>query len=454
MNGSLWWDQLSDVERAFERPRLDDDLSVDVCIVGGGYTGLWTAFWLQELDPTLSIVVLEAEVVGFGASGRNGGWCSALFPASMDNMQARVGREAARAMQSAMFENLNTMQGIIEAHGIECDWNRGGTVSLIRSAAQRSRAVAEIDYWRSWGFGDSDYSLLGPAEARGILNSPDTLGAVYTPHCARIQPAKLARNLGRLVESRGASILEHTRAERIDKGAVTTGSGTVHATWLVNATEAWESQWNPRDRIPVYSLMVATEPLSEDQLALVGLAGGETFADMRNLIIYGQRTADNRIAFGGRGAPYHLGSKIRQEFDSNKRIHSAIREVLIELLPQLRTVAFTHEWGGPLGIHRDWHPSVTFNHDTGLASAGGYVGDGVASTHLAGQTLAHAITGQQSPLLSLPWVNHENPRWEVEPIRWLGANLGLRAMTIADSEERVTKRPSLAAGLFNRFLGH
>lgn len=454
MNGSLWWDQLSAAEQSHSRPALNADISVDVCIVGGGYTGLWTALWLKELDPSISIALLEAQVVGFGASGRNGGWCSALFPASMDNMAARVGKESARAMQLAMFENLNIMESMLTKHNIDCDWQRGGTVSLIRSAAQQIRAAEEIDYWRSWNFGAGDYELLEARQASEILNAPHTRGAVFTPHCARVQPAKLVRNLAHAAEKQGVQIFEHTPATSIAAHHVTTINGNVSASWIVNATEAWESKWHPRKRIPVYSLMIATEPLTDDAIEEVGLSNSETFADMRNLIIYGQRTADNRIAFGGRGAPYHFRSQLKPEFDTDPGIHRAIHAVLLELLPQLRDVAITHEWGGPLGIHRDWHPSVVFDSRLGLANAGGYVGDGVASTHLAGQTLAHVITNTPSALLSLPWVNHQNPSWEFEPIRWLGANLGLRAMTIADSEEKVTNRPSVAAGIFKRFLGH
>jgi glycine/D-amino acid oxidase-like deaminating enzyme len=198
--------------------------------------------------------------------------------------------------------------------------------------------------------------------------------------------------------------------------------------------------------------MVATEPLTENQWNEIGISSGETFADFRNLIIYGQRTADNRIAFGGRGAPYHWGSAIKPEFDINANIHRAITAVLHELLPQTRDYAITHEWGGPLGIHRDWFPSVWWDESLGQGGAGGYVGDGVTTTFLAGRTLAALITGEQSELTTLPWVNHQSQRWEPEPLRWAGANLGLRAMTIADVEEKLTSRPSIAANLFHRFL--
>ncbi|MEN9711129.1 MAG: hypothetical protein RL441_1121 [Actinomycetota bacterium] len=451
---SLWWDQVSDAEAGVHRSALTYDIDVDVCIVGAGYTGLWTALWLLENEPSLSIAIVEAEVAGFGASGRNGGWCSPLFPASMDNMEARVGATSARAMQQAMFDNLDVMQAAIERHGIDCDWELGGSISLIRSKAQQTRAVDEMDYWRRWGFGDDYYQLLSASEALEILDSPETLGAVFTPLSARIHPAKLARNLAHAVERLGARIYENSPVREINPGSVQTDTATVRATWVVNAIEAWQSQRDPRSRIPVYSLMIATQPLTESQWAEIGLENGQTFADLRNLIIYGQRTADGRLAFGGRGAPYHWGSRIDPSFDTNAGIHHAIENVLFELLPQIRGVEITHRWGGPLGIHRDWHPSIQFEQNTKIVTAGGYVGDGVAATHLAGRTIADGILGRTSDLMTLPWVNHHNPRWEPEPIRWLGANAGLRAMTIADTEECWTRRPSLSAKVFNRFLGH
>ena len=342
---SLWWDQLDEAEASRVRQPLTDDITVDVCIVGAGYTGLWTAYWIQQLAPHLSIAILEAEVAGFGASGRNGGWASALFPASMDNMADRVGPTRARAMQDAMFENFGAMQEVIQTQSIDCDWAAGGTVSLIRSEAQRTRAVAEMDYWQKWGYGNEYYRLLGPAETDAALKAPETLGALYTPYCARIQPAKLVRNLARLIEKRGATIFENTAATVIDRVTTTSTSAHVTAHWTVNAIEAWQSQHDARSRIPVYSLMIATEPLSPAVLDSIGLAKHETFADLRNLIIYGQRTADDRIAFGGRGAPYHWGSALHPRFDRHQRIHSLIHEVLIELLPQLENSAITHPWG-------------------------------------------------------------------------------------------------------------
>jgi glycine/D-amino acid oxidase-like deaminating enzyme len=200
--------------------------------------------------------------------------------------------------------------------------------------------------------------------------------------------------------------------------------------------------------------MLATEPLGDDAWAQVGLTGRETFNDGRHLIIYGQRTADGRLAFGGRGAPYHFGSRIRPGYDRVPAVHAGLWATLTDMFPVLAGSRITHRWGGPLGIPRDWYASVGLDRRTGLAWAGGYVGDGVGTSNLAGRTLADLITGTDSDLTRLPWVNHRSRPWEPEPLRWLGANGGLAVMTSADSVEARTGRPARRAEVFGRFLGH
>ncbi len=245
-------------------------------------------------------------------------------------------------------------------------------------------------------------------------------------------------------------IHEHTEVTAITSGpgpggpTVTTAGGTVRAEVVVRATEAWTPTLPGlrRELVPVYSLMVATEPLSDDFWSDAGLAGRATFADHRHMIIYGQRTVDGRIAFGGRGAPYHYGSGVRPSFDREPEVHALLRRTVVELFPALAGIRFTHAWGGPLGIPRDWHSSVGFDRPSGLAWAGGYVGDGVATTNLAGRTLADLITGADTDLTSLPWVGHRSPRWEPEPLRWLGVNAGLWTMRLADRSEVKRGRPS------------
>lgn len=223
----------------------------------------------------------------------------------------------------------------------------------------------------------------------------------------------------------------------------------------MRATEGYTSSLpgHRRDLIPVYSLVIATEPLPASTWERIGLRHRETFTDHRHLIVYGQRTADDRLVFGGRGAPYHLGSRISPAFDRDDRVFAALRATLVELFPVLSDVRVTHAWGGPLGIARDWCASVGLDRDTGLAWAGGYVGDGVSTTNLAGRTLRDLVLDRDTGLTRLPWVGHRSRRWEPEPLRWLGVNAGLRAMTWADAEERLTRRPSLLARAVAPLLG-
>jgi glycine/D-amino acid oxidase-like deaminating enzyme len=234
-----------------------------------------------------------------------------------------------------------------------------------------------------------------------------------------------------------------------------TAHGTVRAGAVVRATEGYTAELAGahRDLIPFYSLMIATEPLATETLDEIGLRGGETFSDLRHLVIYGQLTAEGRIAFGGRGAPYHFGSRVRPGFDSDERIHAHVYETLLDLFPALRDVKITHRWGGPLAIARDWHPSVGYDKKTGLGWAGGYVGDGVAVTNLAGRTLAALITGSDDECTRLCWVGHQSRRWEPEPLRWIGVNSALAAMAAADRGEARSGRPSRLAGAMSGLTG-
>jgi glycine/D-amino acid oxidase-like deaminating enzyme len=456
---SLWWEAIP--APVPPRPALTQDLEVDVCIVGAGFTGLWTAHSLIRRDPALRIAVLEREVAGFGASGRNGGWCSALFATSDAALARRYGREAMMAMRRAMQDTVDVVGASAVAEGIDCQFSKGGTVDLVRSEAQEARARAELDEQRSLGFGEDDLRWLGPEETRALIGATGVLGATYTPHCAAIQPALLARGLADAVERGGIRLFEHTAVTDIRPAAagraaqVQTAGGTVTSEVVVRATEAWTPTLPGLRRaiVPVYSLMVATEPLGDAFWDQAGLEGRTTFADHRHMIIYGQRTSDGRIAFGGRGAPYHYGSSIEPSFDAEPRVHSLLRQTLAELFPAVAEARFTHAWGGPLGIPRDWQSSVGLDRASGLAWAGGYVGDGVSTTNLAGRTLADLITGTDSDLVHLPWVGHRSPPWEPEPLRWLGVNAGLWTMQLADRSEAKNGRPSRLAGVMGRLLG-
>jgi glycine/D-amino acid oxidase-like deaminating enzyme len=334
--------------------------------------------------------------------------------------------------------------------GLDIDYAKGGTIAYARSGVQLAAARAELAEAERYGVDTVDWVPADRAGAAGAL------GATLDPNCARIHPAKLVRGLARALEARGVVIHEGTEVTGWAPGRVDTMRAGVTADSIVVALEGYGASLRQTHRrvLPLYSLMIATEPLPDAVWDDIGLAHGMTFTDYRHLLIYGQRTADNRFAFGGRGARYHLGSAIRPGYDRAPAVFEHLRRTLRELFPAIGDVAVTHRWGGPLGVPRDWHASVIFDPATRIGTAGGYVGDGLSTTNLAGRTLADLITGADTELTRLPWVGHRSRDWEVEPLRFLGANGGLVAMTAADAEEQVTRRPSLIARAMGPLTGH
>ncbi len=453
---SLWWDTLpADLTTPLGTP-LVGEVEADVAIIGGGFTGLWTAYYLQQHDPSLRIAVVEAEYAGFGASGRNGGWCSALFPSSMAAVAKASDEQQAVRLQDAMHATVDEVARVAAAEDWDIHAAKGGTIVAARTPLQWQRAREEIAEWRRWGYGEEDYALLGPNAARAMLGATDVLGATYTPHCMAIHPARLVRQLARTVVDRGALLFEGARAHAWEPGVVRTAHGFVRARYVVRATEGYTADLDGQRRalVPIYSLMLATEPLTDEDWDRIGLVERPTFSDGRHLIIYGQRTADGRLAFGGRGAPYHFRSTIKPQFDRDPAVFAELWRTLTDMFPFIADRAVTHTWGGPLGVPRDWFASCGLDRETGMAWSGGYVGDGVGTSNLGGRTLADLILGRDSDLTTLPWVGHHSPSWEPEPLRWLGTGLGLRVMGSADDVEARTGRPARRAKVFSRFLGH
>lgn len=456
---SLWWDGLDEGGR--ERPALDAHLDVDVAIVGGGFTGLWCARELVRRDPDLSVAVLEQAVCGFGASGRNGGWASALYPLSDDAVIARHGREAFEDLRRGLRRAVVELGDALAADGVDAHYHRGGTLTFARGAVQEGRLRAQLADARALGDGPDDLDWLEGGALAERARVRGATGALYSPHCARIHPARLVRGLADVVEARGVRVFENTRVTRIlpARGArraqAVTAGGSVHADVVVRATEAFTPALPGERRTvaPLYSLMVATSPQGEGFWESVGLAGRETFADDRHMIIYGQRTADDRIAFGGRGAPYHFGSAVEARFERVPRVFDLLGATLRDLFPGLEG-DLTHRWGGPLAMPRDLSPSVVVDRASGLAAAGGYTGDGVVMSFVAGRALADLITApdRATEWTRLPFVHHRSRRWEVEPARWLGINVGLSLGAWADRVEERRGRPSRAGELLGRLL--
>ncbi|MFN8051025.1 MAG: FAD-binding oxidoreductase [Acidimicrobiales bacterium] len=408
----------------------------DVAIVGGGFTGLWTARSLLVADPSLDVLVIDAERCGFGASGRNGGWCSALFPTSHAALTSRFGAAAADAQREAMRAAVDEVGRAAAEDDIDCHFAKGGTITMATGPAQIERVRDHLEDGDEW---------LDASAARELVAAEGLLGAAYTPHCAALHPARLASGLAAAVERRRGRIVEATRVRSIEPGLLTCADGaTVRADTIIRATEGFTPSIEGLRRavVPIYSLMIATEPLPDHMWASIGLARRETFTDGRHMIIYGQRTADGRLAFGGRGAPYHLGSRVKPSYDLDGRVFGLLETTLRSLFPQIGGAAITHRWGGPLGVPRDWMASVGFDPTTRVGWAGGYVGDGVSTTNLAGRTLADLVLGRTSPLTELPWVGHRSPDWEPEPLRWLGINGGRAVADVADRVESRTGKPA------------
>jgi glycine/D-amino acid oxidase-like deaminating enzyme len=449
------WNATLPADARTERSPLDGDVVADVAIAGAGYTGLWTAYALLQAEPTLRVVICERETVGFGASGRNGGWCSAIFAGSRAATARRYGRDAVVAMQHAMFATLDEIERVLAHEEIDCDWARGGTVLVATIPAHLRRLRAEVEEHRAWGFGEDDYRELPAAESAAMIGCEPNLGALFTPHCAAVHPAKLAHGLARAVERRGVRIHEHTSVTAIEPGRLVTTRGTVRAEFVVRATEAFSARLPGFERtiVPVYSLIIATEPLPDAFWSRARMATRPTFADFRHMVIYGQRTADGRLAFGGRGAPYHYGSKMHRQFDSDARVFDDLHATLRSLFPMLGDAAITHRWGGAVGVPRDWYPSVGLDRETGIAWAGGYVGDGVSTTSLAGRTIADLVLRRDTKLVRLPWVGHRSPRWEPEPLRWLGVNVSRKLVESVDRAEAAGRNPKRRSRLLERMIG-
>jgi glycine/D-amino acid oxidase-like deaminating enzyme len=454
---SLWHATLPADDPLTPRPSLPGDADVDVAIIGAGYTGLWTAYYLKRRDPSLRIAVVESEFAGFGASGRNGGWCSALLPMGFEAMAATHGADGAVRMQRAMNATVDEVGAVAAREGIDCHFAKGGTMRAARNPAHVARLQAEVAESHRFGFTDDDHRWLSRDEAQQMIATTDAEGATFTPHCAAIHPARLVRGLARAVEASGVTIYEKTRVTQIEPRRLVTDHGTVRAEYIVRATEGFTPTLAGQQRaiIPIYSLMIATEPLPSSFWDEVGWAARQTFSDARRLIIYGQRTADDRIAFGGRGAPYHFGSSVKPEYDRNERVHQAIHHTLREIFPQMGDAAITHQWGGPVGAPRDWYCSVGVDRTTGLGWAGGYVGDGVGTTNLAGRTLCDLIAGDSSDLTTLPWVDHRSRKWEPEPLRWIGINSLVRLPGAADQYEAKHRRPEKwRSAILSKMTGH
>ncbi len=442
------------------RPPLDGTIDVDIAILGAGFTGLWTAYYLLEREPSAQVAILEQKIAGFGASGRNGGWLYPGFPVSLGALASRYGAETARAIHYAMRSTVDEVERVLRAEGIDAHFHRGGVLRLARGRHQvpaleeTARTLEQL--------GITDYVEWLSAEAvRERVRVTNVVGGLYSAHGAVIHPGRLVRGLARAVERRGAKIFEETPVVDFRGGSrpvFRTPYGDVRARVLVLAGEAYLSQLRQLHRalIPIYSLIVLTEPIPPRLWKELGWTNRELLSSQRLTVDYLQRTADGRIMFGGRGAPYRFGSRIADAFDRHDPTHEMLRQMCYEWFPALRLhgIRFTHAWGGPLGVPRDWMPTMRYDPRTGIAVACGYTGQGVATANLAGRILADLITGRDSELTALPMTRHRLRPWEPEPLRWLGVRFVQVGYERLDRIAESTGRPPSGKSLVERIAAH
>jgi glycine/D-amino acid oxidase-like deaminating enzyme len=433
---SLWMEQLG--ETLLPRPALREDLQADVAIIGAGYSGLWAAYYLKQQAPHLNVVIVEAQIAGYGASGRNGGWL-------MGNLlgEDRLLGPLPAAQRHASYQMLHGIPDevarVCAAEGIDCELRKGGVLyCAARYPEQERRLREQLDAAREQGLGEADYRWLSPHELREQLQVAQAYGALYSPHCATIQPARLVRGLAEAVERRGVRIFEQSPVLDWQPGQIRTAHGVVKADWVVPAIEGYASALPPLNRhhVAAQSLIVATEPLPADAWAEIGLNRGQAFSENSRQVTYGQRSRDDRLVFGARGG-YRFGGRLRSDFSLSQAERDLRQQLFSDLFPMLRKVRLTHAWGGNLGVARRFHPHMLADRRQQVALAGGYGGEGVGASNLGGRTVAALILGQDNALTRQPWVLADSPlaslpRWEPEPLRWLGYNAIIQSFVHED----------------------
>jgi glycine/D-amino acid oxidase-like deaminating enzyme len=449
----FWWRSVGG--GAPSRAPLAGATDADVAIVGAGYTGLWSAYYLARADPTLRIVVLEQELAGYGASGRNGGWVSGFFsgPARVYERHGAPGRFS--ALQRAMFETVDEVARVLAEERIEADFLKSGQLSLALNEAQAQRLREQVSDARRRGLTEQDLRELGGEELAARLRAAGARGATYTPHVARVHPAKLLLGLAAAVERLGVTIYEGTRVSEIRAHSALTAAGPVSARWVIRATEGYTAGLRGLKRalVPMNSSMIITEPLPSSAWQEIGWEGRELLSDAAHVYVYLQRTEDGRIAIGGRGVPYRFGSATDGRGDTSPATVASLREKLVSMFPAAAAIELDHAWSGVLGVPRDWGISAQADPASGLAWAGGYVGEGVATANLAGRTLRDLILGSGGALGSLPWVGRRPRRLEPEPLRW-AAIRGLYALyRRADQIEQRSGRESRLGRLADAVSG-
>jgi len=419
-----------------ETKRLESDESFDVAIVGGGVTGLWSAWALKQRDPSLDVAVFEAERLGFGASGRNGGLLSTK-PVGSKRVLARGarGEDGVREAERLLRDAMDDVVKILGADNIHA--NHGGWMQVARTPSEEVRLRVALSETHDWAQGaDPNVSWLDADQVAERIRIHGARGALYSPDNYALDPARMVFQLADTVVRSGVRIYTDSRAEDIAPGGFRVNSHRVTARYIVIATEAYTASERGQRRLilPMNSAQLVTEPLTEEEWAAIGWDGYESLAGAAHTYFYSKRTRDGRIAIGGRGRPYRYASGYDHDGRVDDKTVNELTQVLHGLFPDLELTP-AHAWCGVLGVPRDWSPFVDLNAETRVVRIGGYVGQGIAAAHVAGHTAADLILGRESTYTRSAWVRPHPRKWEPEPLRWLGANGIYRLYAWADKRE-------------------
>lgn len=413
-------------------PPLSADLSCDVAIVGAGYTGLSAAYHLKAAEPALGVTVLEAETAGYGASGRNAGFVMTLFGASAGLMKALHGKERVRAAHDYMVGAIAALEAMIEAHAIDCDYERSGFLKVATSPAYVARIKEEIALFQSLGVGGIAWLERDAVQAR--VRSPGFLGASLEPGSGLLNPVKWLDGLRRLATSSGARLFEGTPVREVRREAgryrLATPGGTVTAEKVVYATNGYTHLLPglASKQLPAFAYIVVTEPLNADQQAALGWAGREGIEDARNFMHFYRLTRDGRLLVGG--GPGRVPFAGRMDSDRWPKAWRHLERFIGETFPPLRGIPIAYRWGGAFSVTSDSTPQVgTLD---GAAYAIGCTGHGVAMTHRNGHILCDLVLGRKTDLTDLWFVNRRSLPIPPEPLRSLAARTVMAAMALDD----------------------
>lgn len=401
-------------------PSLDGDIDVDVAIIGGGFTGLSTAWFLKQAEPSLRIALVEAEVIGYGASGRNGGFSMTKLGMMHSVTRMRFGR--ARTIEAHEYADraVTMVKNLVDELGFDCDYEHPGFLWVATSHTQARRLHTELDLIDDLGI--SGIERLDEAELTERIRSPLYVGgAWWEPNCGILNPAKLTWCWRDAISEAGVEVYESTPVSEVQRvggrSVVVTPSGWVRADKVVFATNAWSHRFAPlaTKQVPVWTYIVLTEPLTDAQLDAIGWSGREGIEDFRDLVHYTRLTADNRILFGGRDV--NLGRAGSMDFDRDETTFAKLHNDLVTIWPALAGIGFTHAWGGPVSVPLDLFPAIGHAGGRDWLYSLGCVGHGVSTTHLHGRTLADLVLERDTELTRVFFVDRKIPPMPPEPLR-------------------------------------